>query len=144
MRNVTANTIPAHVSGPVALSRIRRRFLRSWLMPALLVALVCRAAIPAGFMPVATGDGLRIAPCPGMVQHDPAHQSTPDHSQTESSLCPFAASALPPLPAGQLVLVIEPASGVAPGVLCADSALAFTLERAQRARAPPVSRLIVS
>jgi len=114
------------------------------LLPLLLLALVFRAAIPAGYMPVAADGGLRIAPCPGMVQQHPAHHSGHGSSHSESTLCPFAASALPPMPAVQVVVAGELASMVALGVPSVDPVYPFTLASVQQARAPPGSRLIRS
>jgi hypothetical protein len=125
---------------------------RRWALLAL-PALLLRALIPVGFMPVATADGLSIEFCPdagplpaaasGAADphaHHHHHQGGPDPSSaSHHAPCPFAASAT-------LAAAPEAASAAAPHAHLrapgdADlRARAFvpSIVRAQSPRAPPV------
>jgi len=72
----------------------------SWLMVALLPALLCRALIPVGFMPMVGTDGaLEMSLCPGTVDAatfiaaaaDP-HAHHHGHGAHHSDPCPYASS----------------------------------------------------
>ena len=76
-----------------------------WLLLAL--ALLVRAWLPQGFMPVAAPDGIRVAICSGsgpafvvLGRDGKFHQEEPEQKRTP---CPYALAAasadLPPLPA---------------------------------------------
>jgi hypothetical protein len=129
----------------IMLNRTRKRILRSPLPAVLMLALVLRAAIPFGYMPAAAPDGgMRMEICPEHVLS--AHDTTGarDDSHSGASQCPFALSALPPLPIAHAVRAIEPASLGEVGGLDLDLNITFTPAHLQQARAPPVSRLIQS
>jgi hypothetical protein len=67
----------------------------------LLLAMLLRIAIPAGWMPA--GDGQRIMPCPGMAMPMPmgahrapsGHHDAPDPAKSQGDVCAFAAFAMP-------------------------------------------------
>jgi len=126
---------------------------RRWALLAL-PALLLRALIPVGFMPVATADGLSIEFCPDAgplpaaasaaadphAHHHHHHQGGPDPSSaSHHAPCPFAASATLAAAPDAACVAAPPALARAPGD--ADvSARAFvpSIVRAQSPRAPPV------
>jgi hypothetical protein len=134
-----------------ALPRLRKR-RRRWALLAL-PALLLRALIPVGFMPVATADGFSIEFCPdagplpaaASAAADPhAHhhhhtEGGPDRSSaSHHAPCPFAASATLAAAPEAAAVAAPPALERAPGE--ADvSARAFvpSIVRAQSPRAPP-------
>jgi hypothetical protein len=125
------------------LSRSRKRLLRSpLLMLALVVALALRSVIPVGYMPEASEGGMHMALCPGMPMPDHADHSGPGSSHADSGVCLFAASALPPLPAGHGALVIPLQSQGSSTAPRASAARISELQRTQQARAPPVSQAV--
>jgi hypothetical protein len=76
-------------------------------MVALLVALLLRAGIPAGYM-LAPGDALpRIVPCDGFAPATPHHHSGghEQHGKSSEVPCAFALVALPDLPGTPPLLV---------------------------------------
>jgi hypothetical protein len=113
----------------------------------LLVALLYRAAIPAGVMPMIGADGslvlelcTGVATGPSMPGHD--HHAHHDHQHGHDksgahSLCPFAAAVgASPLP----VTAIPPAAAPATFFIAAsapDSISPPTILRSQQSRAPP-------
>ena len=122
---------------------------RSWLAQFLLPAILFRALIPVGFMPVADADGrLNVIFC--AVSGDSAHGAAQAHhhgqhdgtggaagSSHSQSICPFTASTgLAPLPEFS-----APVPALADFVTPAgrDSTRQFipTIIRAQSPRAPP-------
>lgn len=96
----------------------------------LAAALLVRVLVPAGFMPMASADGMVltlcsgkmvVAPAPhhaGMAHHAPAHEDAHEDAPAYESRCAFADLALPVL-------------GSAPPVLLA-LVLAFVMARAVR------------
>lgn len=103
------------------------------LLLALLLALLFRAAIPAGYM-LAPVDGVpQIVPCtgtgPAMHHHRGGHDG---HGQTSETPCAFAMVAPPALP-GEPPLLAPPPP--APQLLAADAAA--TLAPRLRAVLPP-------
>lgn len=131
------------------LNAMRRRIPRSVLTRLLLVAVVVRALVPAGFMPAATADGPGLQYCgPAAAQLAalddrastvPASHELPDHSSGSSDRCPFAltpaAAPVPQFPAAfSLAPVAQTAPEFNPFVLSSrvDS-------RAHRPRGPPQS-----
>jgi hypothetical protein len=64
--------------------------LRGWLASATLVALLLRALIPVGFMPVASGSSGHLMFCHGMDGGGPAHPGS--HGAADSH-CAFALGA---------------------------------------------------
>jgi len=124
------------------LSRSRKRLVRSKLSLMLVIALAFRSVIPVGYMPVASEGGMHMALCPGMPMPEHADHSVPGNPHADSGVCLFAASALPPLPATVGALFspfLLHGSVVAPR---AAAARVNELQRAQQARAPPVSRAV--
>ena len=141
------------MSSALAPLRARRRRWALLALPALLL----RALVPAGFMPMATADGLSIGFCPDFAalprgvaaavrSHDHHHHHH-DHGMPDGSAggahhapCLFAASAVL---AGTPAAAAIPASFAheqQPGVPAA-AALPFvpSIERTQAARAPPAN-----
>jgi hypothetical protein len=129
----------------------RRRLAWAWLaLPALLL----RALIPPGFMPVAAGPGFALEFCPGAAALPPglahaaghAHRhhhggsgQPSDPSSSHHAPCLFAASAtLAPAPVLAEPLAAAPA-GQAAGAHIRDGQLfSPTILRTQSPRGPPV------
>lgn len=87
---------------------------------ALLVALLLRAGIPAGYM-LAPADGLpRIVPCPGTAPAMPHHHGG-RHGQGAEVPCAFALMAPPALPGAPLLLVPPPAPSALPALAAAET-----------------------
>lgn len=94
-------------------------------MLALLLALLLRAGIPAGYM-LAPSDGLpRIVPCPGTAPATPRHHGGRHDQQGKQSEipCAFALVAPPALPGATPLLAPAPAPSalVAPAAADADA-----------------------
>jgi hypothetical protein len=134
---------------------LRRR--QRWLTGVLLPALVLRALIPFGFMPVVAGGGLAIGFCPGAgllplgiaathhsleAQHQHAGHSggapVDPGSAAHHAPCLFATSAT----AAFAPAVLVPAENAAGFALRGDSAaeqlFPATILRAQSSRGPPL------
>jgi hypothetical protein len=127
------------------------RWRRARIAFLLLPALLYRAAIPAGFMPMVDEQGqFALVFCPGEVEvrdvnnvHAAHHHSHHDDSTRSGDRskqhvpCPFALSSGPsPLPE---VLVV-PSSPANPAQVAAEipsNVFSPTIVRAQSARAPP-------
>jgi hypothetical protein len=120
----------------------------------LLFALLYRAGIPAGFMPMMNADGrLTLELCSGVAIAAPAghehhahhHHGDGDHGHDHSkdsgahTLCPFAATAGPaPLPGQALpATAIRTSTAALASVLVSISSP--TILRSQRSRAPPAN-----
>ena len=107
--------------------------LSSIALLALLVALLMRAGIPAGYM-LASADGMpRIVPCDGIAPVAAHHNGHHDkHDRSPETPCAFALVAPPFMPGGTPALAPPPA---APSLLAA----AATVAAAPRPRAilPP-------
>lgn len=133
-----------------------RAHRRCWLLLAL-PALVLRALIPTGFMPVATELGLNLELCPdaavlppGLVAaavHAHHHHQHFGHgvpepaSATHHAPCLFAASAtLAPAPSAVLMLRPQPAGSDVSGQAPAVRTFVPSILRAQSARSPPPGR----
>jgi hypothetical protein len=127
--------------------RSRRASIAILLLPALLY----RAAIPAGFMPMVDDQGqLALVFCPGKVAvrdindvhaaHHHSHHDNTTHSGDSFKQhvpCPFALSAGPsPLP-DMLVVPSQPANPAHVAAEIPLKAFSPTIVRAQSARAPP-------
>ena len=117
---------------------ILRRLDPRWLLVFLGLALALRALVPAGFMPVADSEGLRVEICSGsgpmVIEIDPGRRD----SQPPRDPCPYglamgAALDVPPLP----VLADAPAYAepVWPGLSPARLVAARSLR--PPARGPP-------
>lgn len=128
-----------HRHSLASLSAMRRRSRA--LLALVLPALVLRALIPFGFMPVAGNGGPTMELCPGAVAssghgHMHHHQggSVPASAH---AVCAFAASAAPAL--SSVVLASLPAAGSLAAGRAADPASIRlpSILRAQAARAPP-------
>jgi len=122
----------------------------------LLPALVYRALIPAGFMPLRDAEGrLAIVFCPGVSagavapphhhQHNGHHHhdGTPDagginHAAHEQNVCPYALSAGAALAYAVPVHAALFASPQSAEVSNYPSIVSATITRSQSARAPPV------
>lgn len=133
------------------LSSIRTRLPLIALL--LLPALIYRALIPAGFMPMRDAGGrLAIVFCPGgsavavQPQHEHHHHHdgmSPDagginHAAHEQNVCPYALSAGAALAYAVPVHVAEFASPQGPVTSNYPSVVSATITRSQSARAPPV------
>ncbi len=115
---------------------------RTRLAALLAVALVVRALVPTGWMPVATAQGVRLALCPGQDVTPPAmagmhhgherdgKQPPPDHPCAFAGLG-LAADTAPPF-------VIPSAAPVAPPLVAAHP-LAVTVGRGLAAPPPPAT-----
>ena len=115
---------------------------------ALLPALLYRAAIPAGFMPMVEDGRMVLMFCPGEVATRPLndphaahhHHHDSDRSKPASvqhAPCPFAASAGPaPLPVAAAISSPPPKPGHVPAQIIAQF-FSPAVVRAQAARAPP-------
>jgi hypothetical protein len=130
---------------------------RQWLISLLLVAVVVRALIPAGFMPAADRPfTLEICPdgFPAQLLHHDEHAAHHHHAQTDSGSpnaekgsqehgaaraehCVFAAAAGVG-PAPQIALLLAPIeTGAAPLFTLTSRTPALTRHRVQQPRAPP-------
>jgi hypothetical protein len=126
---------------------------RRWALLAL-PALLLRALIPVGFMPVATADGLSIEFCPDAGPLPAAASAAADphahhHHHTEGGADPSSASHHAPCPfAASATLAAAPEAASVPAAHALErasgdaevSARAFvpSIVRAQSPRAPPV------
>ncbi len=123
-----------------SLTAMRRRS-RAWLA-AVLPALVLRALIPFGFMPVASAAGLAMELCPGaaaMASGGHHHQGNAPATDSAHALCIFAAGAAPALVP---VVLDSPLAGSCTATISAARGSTLQLpsiQRAQAARAPPSS-----
>ena len=124
--------------------RIKKKYLRSPLLPLLLFALAWRALIPVGYMPSSVNGRFAIVMCPGVMLSagNSAHGPLAPHGATTP--CPYAVSALPPLPLSVKAIVLPPLPVGEIVVPAGDSGHVLRSFRAQRARAPPLSRKIPS
>jgi hypothetical protein len=114
------------------------------LLLVVLPALVLRALIPFGFMPVAARGGPAMQLCPGaaaMAGALPGHHHHPPGgapgSAAHNTLCVFAASAAPAVAPVAAAIPLRAAN-----VTCAEQSSANSLRlpsilRTQSARAPP-------
>jgi hypothetical protein len=131
----------------------RLRTRRAWLYAAVVPALLLRALIPAGFMPVAAAGGVAIDFCPGDGAMRPHMRMTQPHAHAESGPAHHSGGApRPPHPAPCLfaasaTLAGAPASSALHLSATAATASALTafapvfspsIVRAQSPRAPPV------
>jgi hypothetical protein len=131
--------------GLIMLNRTRKRILRSPLLAVLLVALVFRAAVPAGYMPITASDGsVRMGLCQGHLPSAPDTTGSRDDSHSGASQCPFALSDSPPLSSNQMIIAVELPPLAEVMALDLDSNILFSPVRGLQARAPPVSTLIDS
>ncbi|MBS0579712.1 MAG: hypothetical protein JSR36_10685 [Proteobacteria bacterium] len=123
----------------LSLAIVRRRS-RLWL-GAVLPALVLRALIPFGFMPVAGHAGLAMELCPGaaaMATGGHHHHGAPA-ADSAHALCIFAAGAAPALVP---VVIDSPLTAccAATAPEAREAVLRLpSIQRAQSARAPPSS-----
>ncbi|HEY6482554.1 MAG TPA: DUF2946 family protein [Steroidobacteraceae bacterium] len=133
------------------LPRLRKR--RRWLALLVLPALLLRAAIPAGFMPVLDAHGgLSIGFCPGQTagpgilpgaylhhHHHSGSGGQPDPSVQHHVPCLFAASAGgAPAPSDAGMLAVRP-SAVAAVAADFDRLFLPAIVRVQSPRGPPAS-----
>jgi hypothetical protein len=101
---------------------------------ALLVALLLRAGIPAGYM-LASADGLpHIVPCPGSAPAMPHHHGGP-HGERADVPCAFALVTPPALP-GTPLMVAPPAAAAA---LVAPAAAETAAPRLRAVLRPPAT-----
>lgn len=131
------------------LAAIRHRLARSALTQLLLVALVVRALVPAGFMPASHAGWPTLEYCgPAAAQLAsaaeqsplaPASPGLPDHSGTHHDACPFALSpAAAPVPELAAAFTLARISHAAPGFRSVPLPARIDL-RAHRPRGPPQS-----
>lgn len=120
-----------------------RRQFSAFTLLLLTAALLARAALPAGWMPVAQDGGVRIAICTGqgavMAVLGPDGKIHRDAPEAPRNPCPFgmaggepfALPTLAPLPAAPLMLEQTPVAALA--------AIELTIRRSLRppARGPP-------
>jgi hypothetical protein len=120
-----------------SLTAVRKRS-RTWLA-AVLPALVLRALIPFGFMPVASDGGLAMELCPGTAAMASGghHHHGGAAGDSAHALCVFTAGAAPALVP---VVLDSPLTGCCAATVPAARGSALRLpsiQRAQSARAPP-------
>jgi hypothetical protein len=79
------------------LGRRSRSASRTWLAALVVLAVLGRALIPAGFMPSASS-GFALMLCPGhgmaMPEAGTLGHGKPGNQHHEASICPFAAAAI--------------------------------------------------
>ena len=136
---------------------LRRR--RLWLAVLVLPALVFRAAVPFGFMPVVEGGGVTIGFCPGEGTLPPgiaaAHHSHAQHLHhhaapatggaggdpadpaTHHAPCLFAASAAPAFAPAMLALAVPVTRPARIERSAATEVFPASILRAQSSRGPP-------
>jgi hypothetical protein len=117
--------------------RRRSRLLLAWVLPAL----VLRALVPFGFMPVASGGTVSMQLCPGHALsasgHDDGTHGAP-HSGSGQGLCAFAASAAPPVAPSVFVLPVL-VRAIAPAAVSAPAPVFLPAQfRAHSPRGPPL------
>ena len=118
---------------------ILRRFNPAFLMLLMLAALALRIAVPAGFMPVADAEGIRVEICTGagkgFIELDPGNS----RGEPQRDPCPYglaAAAALDaPPPLGLLTAPPAPLALPYPGLIAARLIAARALR--PPARGPP-------
>ena len=135
--------------------RSRRRRLAALLLPAL----VLRALIPFGFMPVVAGGGMAIGFCPGEAALPPGiaaahHSHAPqlDHQASHHgghsgdagggahhAPCLFAASATPAFTPAIIGLAADDSRAARPLPAAVAHLFLPTILRAQSSRGPPLS-----
>lgn len=134
-----------------ALPQLRTR--RQWLAWLLLPALLLRALIPAGFMPLAGAGGAYLGFCPGAGASPPPASEPANHASHLAHThhkgvapgapathhypaCIFSSGALTEF-AASLPWVLPAAVPRAPAERVASLVLIPTIRRAQSPRAPP-------
>jgi hypothetical protein len=110
------------------------------LLAAILPALLLRALIPFGFMPVAGSGGPTMQLCPGagvagVVHHHHGGGGAADGSA--HAVCAFAASAAPAVAANALPMPLQAADVSCARPQCVKSPPLPSILRTQSARAPP-------
>ena len=121
-----------------------RRVRRYWLLLAA-PALVLRALVPPGFMPVAAEHGFALEFCPGAAALPPGAAPASAHAHHHhghgggrSGPCVFAASALlGPVPAGAAVPVMDAPERVLERLDPGAQVHLPSIVRAQSPRGPP-------
>ncbi len=130
------------VAGRPGLGRMRARSRA--LLAAILPALVLRALIPVGFMPVAASAGPEIQLCPGIVSAAGVHSGHHHHHEAGSaegsahSLCVFAASAAPAVAPVAATMPLRAVDGDCLALAHSSCLRLPSILRTQSARAPPV------
>jgi hypothetical protein len=115
---------------------ITRRHIRV-LVGLLLPLMVLRAMLPAGYMPVADQDGVRIVQCSAGI-FPSSGSAIGDHEEPPNyDSCPFAHAAgdAPPISNAPRLYSTEFVSRIA--IATVDIAVATSQPRANRARGPP-------
>lgn len=115
-----------------------------WMISIVLLALLCRAFVPAGFMPAASGGQQAIVICSGFGEKtiyvdDSGKPVSTDHA-VDGQSCSFALGGTPVLPAPAFAAAFCAETGFAPVLPCPHQVLipAPVFEQT-RAQAPPVS-----
>jgi hypothetical protein len=129
-------------AGRVSLNPLRARSRA--LLAVILPALVLRALIPFGFMPVAASGGPAMQLCPGAAAMAGAHGGHQQHpaggapgGAAHNTLCVFAASAAPAIAPVVAALPLR-AANVRFAEQSSDNSLRLpSILRTQSARAPP-------
>jgi hypothetical protein len=122
-------------------SRLRRR--SRLLLAGVLAALVLRALVPVGFMPVASASGMAMELCPGHAANASGHpgRAPGSHGEPNSGsgqLCSFAASAAPPVAPAIFILPTVARTLVAAATISPASVLLLPGFRAHSPRGPPL------
>lgn len=122
-------------------SHLRRR--SRLLLAGVLPALVLRALVPFGFMPVASAGGVAMELCPGHAASAPGHtgHEAGSHGGPRSGggqLCAFAASAAPPVAPAIFILPTVARTIVAAVPIAPASVFLPPAFRAHSPRGPPL------
>jgi len=112
--------------------------LKSSLIAILALAFLCRALIPAGFMP-GTADhfSVQLKICPGHPDHTAGGPAPHPHSPSQDHPCVYSAGASSAPPATQLAVLAPVAIVQLPVAFAPPSMTGRILARAQLARGPP-------
>jgi hypothetical protein len=130
-----------HAPGRSCLRGLRAR--ARMLLAVVLPALVLRALIPFGFMPVAGHGGPAMQLCPGAAAMAGAASGHPHHEGTGTpegsahALCVFAASAAPAVARVAPTMPLAALSATLAARQETSSLLLPSILRTQCARAPP-------
>lgn len=111
----------------------------SWLLPAVLAALVLRALIPAGFMPGAAGPSMVAVMCSFPDRTELIEIAQGDTGATMESHCDFCLAPMLGATPCFAILVARDVPADSPLPVFEDPVSRHALARAQIPRAPPLA-----